>query len=307
MAPEIVRPLLEHHGLELAAVGTGGGWAMHKWHFTHADAAIRAQAREFARGIIEAAAALGAPAIIGSMQGKIEGDVTREQALVWLEEALEELAGVAESHGRGLFYEPLNRYETNLFNRLGDAAEFLHSLRAQNITILADLFHMNIEEVSIADALREAGSLVGHVHFADSNRRAIGWGHTEVEPIIEALRDIRLQGYLSGETLPIPNPEAAATPNDPELPALLSEIAIRRDAQAPTASSEDPAVIGRAGHHSLILIADGNYPAATKSGPNAELVCLNLTPGVPTVAQALRAILSAVPDRSRQYHGHPAR
>lgn len=54
-------------------------------------------------------------------------------------------------------------------------------------------------------------------------------------------------------------------------------------------------ILGRAGHHSKILIADGNYPASTKKGPNAELVCLNLAPGVVTVAQALRAILSAVP------------
>ena len=54
-------------------------------------------------------------------------------------------------------------------------------------------------------------------------------------------------------------------------------------------------ILGRAGHHSKILIADGNYPTSTKKGPNAELVCLNLAPGVVTVAQALRAILSAVP------------
>ncbi|HEY3899773.1 MAG TPA: RbsD/FucU family protein [Chthoniobacter sp.] len=54
-------------------------------------------------------------------------------------------------------------------------------------------------------------------------------------------------------------------------------------------------VVARGGHHSRILIADGNYPAATKKGPNAELVCLQLTPGVPTVAQVLRALLSALP------------
>ena len=54
------------------------------------------------------------------------------------------------------------------------------------------------------------------------------------------------------------------------------------------------AALGRAGHHSKILIADGNYPASTKRGPNAELVCLNLMPGVVTVAQVLEAILSAV-------------
>ena len=54
-------------------------------------------------------------------------------------------------------------------------------------------------------------------------------------------------------------------------------------------------VLGRAGHHSAILIADGNYPASTRCGPNAEVVCLNLSPGVVTCAQVLRAVLSAVP------------
>ena len=54
-------------------------------------------------------------------------------------------------------------------------------------------------------------------------------------------------------------------------------------------------VLGRAGHHAKILIADGNYPASTKKGPNAELVCLNLSPGVVTCTQVLEAILSAVP------------
>jgi L-fucose mutarotase len=53
-------------------------------------------------------------------------------------------------------------------------------------------------------------------------------------------------------------------------------------------------ILGRAGHHAKILIADGNYPASTKAGPLAELVCLNLAPGVVTVAQVLRAVLSAV-------------
>jgi len=54
-------------------------------------------------------------------------------------------------------------------------------------------------------------------------------------------------------------------------------------------------IVARGGHHSTILIADGNYPAATKKGPNAELLCLQLTPGVPTVAQVLRTLLSALP------------
>jgi len=65
-------------------------------------------------------------------------------------------------------------------------------------------------------------------------------------------------------------------------------------------------VLARAGHHAAILIADGNYPASTKRGPNAELVSLNLAPGVVTVAQVLRAILSAAPIDHINTMGIPA-
>jgi L-fucose mutarotase len=59
--------------------------------------------------------------------------------------------------------------------------------------------------------------------------------------------------------------------------------------------SEINAVLGRAGHHAKVLIADGNYPASSKIGPGATLVCMNLMPGVVTCAQALEAVLSALP------------
>ena len=54
-------------------------------------------------------------------------------------------------------------------------------------------------------------------------------------------------------------------------------------------------VLGRAGHHGKVLIADGNYPASSALGPNAEVVSLNLSPGIVTCTQVLEALLSAVP------------
>lgn len=54
-------------------------------------------------------------------------------------------------------------------------------------------------------------------------------------------------------------------------------------------------VLGRAGHHAKVLIADGNYPASTTMGPNAEQVSLNLAPGVVTCTQVLEALVSAAP------------
>ncbi len=205
-----LRTLLDHHGLKVAAVGTGGGWVVNKWTLTHPDPVIRDKARAFIREIVDLAGGFGAPAIIGSMQGRWEGEVSREQALTWLGEALDALGDHAATHGTQLLYEPLNRYETNLFHRTPDAAAWLRTLRSDSVRVLSDLFHMNIEEPDIAAALREAGSMVGHVHFADSNRRAIGLGHTDMAPIIGALRDIGYDGYLSAEIVPLPDSATAA-------------------------------------------------------------------------------------------------
>ena len=131
-------------------------------------------------------------------------------ALTWLAEALTDLGAHAARHGVPLLYEPLNRYETNLLNRQLDAAQFLESRKVANVKLLCDLFHMNIEEVSNAATLRACGRHVGHVHFADSNRQAIGFGHTDAASAIAALKDIGFAGYLSGEILPLPDSEAAA-------------------------------------------------------------------------------------------------
>ena len=64
-------------------------------------------------------------------------------------------------------------------------------------------------------------------------------------------------------------------------------------------------IVGAAGHHSKILIADGNYPASSTLGPNAELVSLTLMPGVVTCSQVLEALLSAVPIEAANTMGIP--
>jgi sugar phosphate isomerase/epimerase len=202
--------LLDHHRLKVAAMGTAGGWLVHHWTLTHADAAERHQAREFIHAMIDLAEGFDAPVILGRMQGRWDGEVSREQALTWLSEAVEDLGEHAASHGQMLLFEPLNRYDSNLLNRQSEAAAWLRTLKTRGVRLLCDLFHMNIEEADIAGALRECGKLVGHVHFADSNRRAVGLGHTAIEPIIAALREIGYQGYLSAEVLPQPDANAAA-------------------------------------------------------------------------------------------------
>ena len=55
------------------------------------------------------------------------------------------------------------------------------------------------------------------------------------------------------------------------------------------------AALGRAGHGSRVLISDGNYPHSTASGPNAEVVYLNLAPGLVGVCDVLKRLATAIP------------
>lgn len=202
--------LLQGSGLALAAVGTGAGWVKHRLALTSPDGAIRTKARAFIRSIIDFAGPFGAPAIIGSMQGRHGEGVDAPTAMAWLAEGLEELGEHAAQYGVPLLYEPLNRYETNLITTVEGGVSYLRTLKTKNVKLLCDLFHMNIEEADLAAALRAGGDYVGHVHFVDSNRRPAGFGHMEYAPIAHALRDIGYAGFASAEAFPYPDSEAAA-------------------------------------------------------------------------------------------------
>jgi sugar phosphate isomerase/epimerase len=205
-----LRRLLDETGLKVAAFGTGAGWVLQRLTLSALEDGKRAHAREFIRGMIDLAGQFHASAIIGSLQGRHGGEVDKPAALGRLTEALNDLGEHAGKYGVPLLFEPLNRYESNLVNTVADGVRLLGSLATRNVKLLADLFHMNIEETDLAAALRNGGEHIGHVHFVDSNRRPAGCGHTDFVPIAAALRDIGYQGYLSAEALAYPDPVEAA-------------------------------------------------------------------------------------------------
>ena len=202
--------LLEKTGLKLAALGTGAGWVKHKLQLADPDSGKRDQAKAFVRSIIDCAGPFGASAIIGSMQGPSGHTGDADTAREYLAEALEDGGSHAAQYNVPLIYEPLNRYETKQCCTVADGVTLCESLSTGNVRLLCDLFHMNIEETSIAEALLSGGKWVGHVHFVDSNRRPVGLGHMNYGPIIAALRAIDYQDYLCAEAFPYPTPHEAA-------------------------------------------------------------------------------------------------
>ncbi|MBH56668.1 MAG: sugar phosphate isomerase [Planctomycetaceae bacterium] len=203
--------LLNDHELSLAAVGTGAGKVKHGLTLTSPCSEERDKGKEFIKRIIEMGGRFGAGAILGSMQGFWTEEVSKDEALKYLAEACAELGEYAKQFNVPFIYEHLNRFETNLCNRVEESVDLLNSLgENHNVVILADLFHMNIEEVDICEAFRTGGDLIGHIHFVDSNRRPVGGGHIDMDSVSAAIKSIGYDRYLSAEALPYPSEHEAA-------------------------------------------------------------------------------------------------
>ena len=205
-----LRALLRLHDLRLAAVGTGAGMIVHGHSLSDPDKRARRQACDFVKEIVGFGAEFGAPAIIGSMQGRAGNAQSREVAWARLAESLRILADYAKGLGQELLFEPLNRYETDLVRTLAQGTALLSDVGADNLQLLADLFHMNIEEADLGEAIRSAADSIGHVHFVDSNRRAAGFGHMSHGPVARELVAAGFSGYASAEAFPLPDSRAAA-------------------------------------------------------------------------------------------------
>ena len=104
--------------------------------------------------------------------------------------------------------EPLNRYETHLLRTLDDAVEVARRVGHPKVKIMADFFHMHIEETDTPEAIRRAGDYIGHVHLADNTRLLPGTGDTDFAAGFAALKEIGYDGYLALE---------CGVPGDPEV------------------------------------------------------------------------------------------
>jgi sugar phosphate isomerase/epimerase len=112
-------------------------------------------------------------------------------------EALTSLGEHAASEGVDVYLEPLNRYEDHMVNRLDQAVDLVRAVGNGHVKVVADTFHMNIEEDDPAAALRRAVPYLGHVQVSDSNRLQPGAGHLNWRAVLKELEDY--DGYLAVE------------------------------------------------------------------------------------------------------------
>jgi sugar phosphate isomerase/epimerase len=116
-----------------------------------------------------------------------------------LTEALAELATHADAVGTTIFFEPLNRYEDHMVNRLEQAAAMCSAVGSASAKVMADTFHMGIEEDDLAASIRSTGNQIGHVQLGDSGRLQPGVGHLDWQSLMDALRAVGYDGWLAME------------------------------------------------------------------------------------------------------------
>ena len=208
--PEQVERLIRQYGLEIPVVSTGQVFAGHGLWFTDPDVARRRRAVEILKGLVDVAAMFKAMVNLGRVRGFIAEGETAEIAEGRFAEAVREIAAYARPKGVDLILEPVNRYEINFINSVDEGAALMERLAIPGLKLMPDVFHMNIEDVSIEGSLKKHIAHIAYIHFADSNRLAPGWGHLDFASIVGALNEAGYTGWTSVEILPKPDPDSAA-------------------------------------------------------------------------------------------------
>jgi sugar phosphate isomerase/epimerase len=170
----------------------------------HPDEKVRGRALDYVKEVADFAAEVGCPTIIAAPTAcmKLKPLAEPEQERQWAIEGLRAAGEYAAERDVNLTVECWNRYETYWLNRLDQGVELWNNVGLDRGGVMGDTFHMNIEEDSIAEAIRRTGPLLNHIHIADSNRAAPGVGHTDFAPVLQALVDINYGGYVTFELLP---------------------------------------------------------------------------------------------------------
>lgn len=169
------------------------------------EAGHRRAGIDYLKTCIDLAAAVGSPHVAGPMyaptgQTRMLDAAARAAQLKRAADSLRETAEYAAGQGIRLAVEPLNRFETDLINTTEQALQLVDLIGADNVGLLIDTFHMNIEEKSLGDAVRLAGSKVFHVQVSENDRGTPGSGHVPWAEFFTALSDINYGGQIVVES-----------------------------------------------------------------------------------------------------------
>ena len=191
-----LKKLAENKGIEL----TAGYGPSSEHNIASADISIRKNAKEWYTRLFDVMGQLDIHIIGGALYSYWPIDFTKgvNKEEDWKRgvEGIQTLSPIAAQYDINLCMEVLNRFENHVLNSSKEGVAFVNEVSMDNVKVMLDTFHMNIEETSIGAAIRHAGSLLGHFHTGECNRKVPGQGRTNWREIGEALKDIEYNGTV---------------------------------------------------------------------------------------------------------------
>ena len=169
-----------------------------KYDVASSQKSIRDDGIKFLSNIMKKMDRLDSRSLVGVMYTYWPNDFTdldKEGAWARGVESVKQLGKVASDLGIDYCLEVVNRFETHILNTAEEGVRYCKDVDCKSVKLLLDTFHMNIEEDNLADAIRTAGSYLGHVHVGEGNRKLPGTGHLPWGEIGKALNEI---GYNKG-------------------------------------------------------------------------------------------------------------
>ncbi len=164
---------LRENSLEVSAISSGQVFAARNLYFTDENQENRAELYKSFCGFIDLASDFGGLVNIGRTRGPIDGRDPAFAEELFLDMAYK-VADHAEKRGVELILEPVNRYEIDFINNLDECSALLKKIDRKNFVMMPDVFHMNIEDDHIGESFIRNKEYVRYVHFADTNRHALG-------------------------------------------------------------------------------------------------------------------------------------
>jgi sugar phosphate isomerase/epimerase len=205
-----IKAIVDEFELVVPNVCTGEVFGVDRLSFTDPDQAVRKQAIQRTKEVIDFAALLGSQINVGRLRGSYQQGVERTQSEQWAREAFSELLEYAGPRNVYILLEPANHHEINFLCSSQEGLEFLRPFNNPYFGIMLDIYHMHIEDRSIAASFIEAGAACRHIHFSDSTRRYPGTGNMNFVEILAVLKALDYQGFVSLEILQLPSQEVAA-------------------------------------------------------------------------------------------------
>jgi D-psicose/D-tagatose/L-ribulose 3-epimerase len=170
------------------------------------------RALAFLRDAIDQTEAVGAPFLGGVLYahlGYLTGAPPQPAERAACATVLREVAAYAADKGITLGLEPVNRYETYLYNTIADTLALIDEIGAANVTIHADTYHMNIEEPGFRAPIEAARGRLGCIHCSESDRGVPGQGNVHWADVFAGLKAIDYRGPLVLESFAAINPDLA--------------------------------------------------------------------------------------------------